>query len=140
MDTHTITTLFQRPGTKPHIFAPLGNESYFKSLNTIPDGHYHVLDWWGAARVDTTHGSVDLHCTPAQHFTGRSLTDRFKTLWASWAVVGAGENGKKVWFGGDTGYRTVLQGQEEDKVEVCPAFKEIGDAFGGFDFAMIPIG
>jgi len=48
--------------------------------------------------------------------------------------------GKKVWFGGDTGYRSVRGGQDEDQVPVCPAFAEIGEAFGHFDFAMIPIG
>ncbi|KAH7063007.1 Metallo-hydrolase/oxidoreductase [Auriculariales sp. MPI-PUGE-AT-0066] len=140
MDTHTLTTLFERPGPKPHIFAPLGNEAYFKSLGCIPNGHMHTLDWWGAAKVDTAHGTVDVHCTPCQHFTGRGIGDRFKTLWASWAIVAPGEHGKKVWFGGDTGYRSVPQGADEDKVPTCPAFKEIGEAFGGFDFAMIPIG
>lgn len=48
--------------------------------------------------------------------------------------------GSKVFFGGDTGYRAVMDGQDEDTVPVCPAFKEIGEKFGGFDLAMIPIG
>ncbi|GLB43039.1 putative beta-lactamase superfamily domain containing protein [Lyophyllum shimeji] len=51
-----------------------------------------------------------------------------------------GTGGVKVFFGGDTGYRAVLDGQDEDNVPVCPAFKEIGEKFGGFDFAMISIG
>ena len=46
----------------------------------------------------------------------------------------------KVYFAGDTGYRAVGIGQDENKVPHCPAFKEIGEVFGGFDFAMIPIG
>lgn len=46
----------------------------------------------------------------------------------------------KVYFAGDTGYRSVKDGEDEDKVPVCPAFKAIGDKFGGFDYAMIPIG
>jgi L-ascorbate metabolism protein UlaG (beta-lactamase superfamily) len=46
----------------------------------------------------------------------------------------------KVWFAGDTGYRTVKDGENEDNVPVCPAFKQIGELFGGFDLAMIPIG
>jgi N-acyl-phosphatidylethanolamine-hydrolysing phospholipase D len=45
-----------------------------------------------------------------------------------------------VWFAGDTGYRSVRDGEDEDKVPHCPAFKEIGNAFGSFDLAMIPIG
>jgi len=48
--------------------------------------------------------------------------------------------GNKVWFGGDTGYRTVRDGEDENKVPVCPAFRQIGEKFGGFDLALIPIG
>jgi len=96
---------------------------------------------------------VDITCTPSQHFTGRYLWDNFKTLWASWVVeevvVDHEADGSqkaprrapvKVYFAGDTAYRTVEKGEDEEKVPVCPAFKEIGKKFGGFDFAMIPIG
>ncbi|KAF6743070.1 hypothetical protein DFP72DRAFT_756445, partial [Ephemerocybe angulata] len=41
-------------------------------------------------------------------------------------------------FGGDTGYRSVMDHQKEDEVPVCPAFKEIGKVFGSFDLALIP--
>ena len=78
-------------------------------------------------------------CTPAQHFTGRGLFDRFKSLWSSWAVEDV-TTGRKAWFGGDTGYRTVLNGEDEDSLPVCPEFKRIGEVFGGFDLALIPIG
>ena len=144
----------------PHIFAPLGNDAYFRSLG-IKDNQVHTLDWWesrrvevnasttskeaDAASVETPKLAFDVTCTPAQHFTGRGLHDRFKTLWASWAVTevvapSASNEGVKVFFAGDTGYRAVRDGQDEDKVPTCPAFKEIGERFGGFDFAMIPIG
>ncbi|KAF8063612.1 Metallo-hydrolase/oxidoreductase [Lyophyllum atratum] len=166
LDTHTIRILSQRC-RKPHFFAPLGNGGYFKSFD-IPDTHLHIMDWWESKRIEVCAPSddkdeaahkvtVDITCTPAQHFTGRSLFDRFKTLWASWVVeevhptlstphsdsANAASNtttGVKVFFGGDTGYRAVLDGQDEDDVPVCPAFKEIGERFGGFDFATIPIG
>ncbi|KIJ50233.1 hypothetical protein M422DRAFT_27312, partial [Sphaerobolus stellatus SS14] len=45
-----------------------------------------------------------------------------------------------LWFGGDTGYRSVRDGEDEDKLPVCPAFKEIGAKFGAFNLALIPIG
>lgn len=53
--------------------------------------------------------------------------------------------GKKVFFAGDTGYKTVHvhKGEKEDDEvarEVCPAFKEVGERFGGVDGAMLPIG
>ena len=44
-------------------------------------------------------------------------------LWGSWAVIGPRT---RFWFGGDTGY--------------CEAFKQIGDKYGPFDMAAIPIG
>ncbi len=135
LDTHTITTLFKR-ARPPHIFAPLGNESYF-ALIGIPKDHAHTLDWWDARRMEVSRTSFKLTCTPAQHWTGRGAFDQGKTLWASWAVEG---EGKKVYFAGDTGYRSVKDDENEDERPVCPAFKEIGEKFGKFDLAMIPIG
>ncbi|KAF9270431.1 Metallo-hydrolase/oxidoreductase [Marasmius fiardii PR-910] len=175
LDTPTITILFSR-ARKPHIFAPLGNESYFQSLPCIPAGHSHTLDWWDSRRVEvgfdlpdtmsTRNTNIEAHkltakfdvtCTPGQHRTGRGLLDHFKSLWAGWVVetvppVTGGEQqspepklerskeGRKVYFAGDTAYRSVLEGQDEDKVPVCPAFKEIGERWGGFDLALLPIG
>jgi L-ascorbate metabolism protein UlaG (beta-lactamase superfamily) len=50
----------------------------------------------------------------------------------------------KVYFAGDTGYRTVTQQglsrDEEAKLPHCPAFVEIGDRLGPFDLALLPIG
>ncbi|KAH9475547.1 Metal-dependent hydrolase lscR [Psilocybe cubensis] len=166
LDTHTIRTLFRRTSRTPHFFAPLGNASFFKSLG-IPTSHTHDMDWWESKRLVVQHSdakddanqpplTVDITCTPGQHFTGRSLFDSFKTLWAGWAVEevrqgeinggGGGGGGEatrpptKVYFAGDTAYRTVLDGDNEDEVPVCPAFKDIGAVFGGFDVALIPIG
>ncbi|KAF9522897.1 beta-lactamase superfamily domain-containing protein [Crepidotus variabilis] len=158
LDTHTIETLLKRTTRTPHFFAPLGNAEYFKCLG-VPESNTHIMDWWGSKRLEIENTSsdptnqhaskrtVDITCTPCQHFTGRSLWDQFKTLWAGWAIeevytpaTNQERPPVKVFFGGDTAYRTVLDGQDEDKVPVCPAFKEIGKAFGGFDFAMIPIG
>jgi N-acyl-phosphatidylethanolamine-hydrolysing phospholipase D len=53
-------------------------------------------------------------CTHSQHFTGRGLADRWKTLWATWVIeqVKAEESvGSKVFFAGDTGYHSVRDGQ-----------------------------
>jgi N-acyl-phosphatidylethanolamine-hydrolysing phospholipase D len=72
--------------------------------------------------------------------TGRSLSDRFEALWSSWVVDDLHRSHKKVFFAGDTSYRTVHDGEDEDKVPVCPAFTEIGERIGGLDMALIPIG
>ncbi|KAF8636322.1 hypothetical protein AX17_003631 [Amanita inopinata Kibby_2008] len=174
MDSYTLRTLFERP-QKPHIFAPLGNASFLKSIK-IPKDHIHILDWWDSKRVEVkipyTENvpdelatlTFDLTCTPGQHFTGRTLWDDFKTLWSTWVIESpspstststtgklnatsdkdgaASREGVKIFFGGDTGYRAVTgeKGEDVDSLPTCPAFKEIGEVFGGFDFAMIPIG
>lgn len=161
MDTHTLQTLFKRD-RKPHIFAPIGNGPYFRSL-MIPEENIHILDWWDRSRVEVAFPDegelgkdsqpqeyklvVDVTCTPAQHFTGRGLFDHYKTLWASWAVEEVPTNDatgdilpRKIYFAGDTGYRSVIDGKKEEELPFCPAFKEIGEKFSGFDFAMLPIG
>ncbi|KIJ39586.1 hypothetical protein M422DRAFT_174977, partial [Sphaerobolus stellatus SS14] len=148
---------------RTHVFAPLKNEYLFQSLS-IPSSNYHCLDWWhnrdhrppGPSQPSlpppTVSTTFRLHCTPAQHWGNRHLFDRWTTLWGSWAVEsnplnpttsqptnGPVEN-KKLWFGGDTGYRSVRDGEDENEVPVCPVFKEIGAKFGSFDLALIPIG
>ncbi|KAG8923981.1 hypothetical protein FRC01_012088, partial [Tulasnella sp. 417] len=153
LDTHSITTLDKL--FRPHFFAPLNNGAYFKSIQ-VPEERTHILDWWEARNVtvdlptatsmppdeaptSTIKATFEVICTPAQHSTGRGLMDRFHTLWASWAIRDP-TSGKKAWFGGDTGYRTVRPGENEDDFPVCPEFRKIGEKFGGFDLAFIPIG
>ena len=140
LDTTSISTLDRLH--HPHFFAPLGNGASFKSLG-IPAERTHIMDWWETRDVAVegkeTHASFKIICTPSQHFTGRGVFDRFKTLWASWAVVDD-HTGAKAWFGGDTAYRTVREGDNEDDVPFCPEFQNIGNKLGPFDLAMIPIG
>lgn len=63
--------------------------------------------------------------TPVQHWSKRSLTDACRSLWCSYAVM-APDGGPRYFFTGDTGY--------------CEAFREIGEVFGPFDCAAVPIG
>ena len=115
----------------------------------IPKSHIHILDWWESLRLESTEDkfAVDITCTPSQHQSGRSTRDQRKTLWSSWVVEGAPtadvENrGGKVYFAGDTGYRAMKDANklDDESLPYCPAFKEIGERWEGFDFAMIPIG
>jgi N-acyl-phosphatidylethanolamine-hydrolysing phospholipase D len=151
MDNRTLKLLHHHQ-RKPHFFVPLGNTAHLESLQ-IPSAQIHSLDWWESRKVSVTlpsavHNaepvttSFTMTCTPSQHTSARAVLDRAHTLWSSWAIDGEGIGGarSKVWFAGDTGYRRVKDGDDEDKVPVCPAFKEIGEKFGGFDLALIPIG
>lgn len=109
------------------------------------------------------NAQLRITCTPSQHTSGRSALDRWSSLWGAYVVeellppsseppVASTEGGglwsrigKKVFFAGDTGYKTVHvhKGEKEDDPvarEVCPAFGEVGERFGGVDGAMLPIG
>lgn len=77
------------------------------------------MDWW----QEISQGDLIIRCTPAQHFSGRGITDRAKTLWSSWVLQ---SNKDKIFFSGDSGYG--------------PHFKEIGDKFGPFNIAMLECG
>ncbi|KAE9983674.1 hypothetical protein EG328_009631 [Venturia inaequalis] len=66
-------------------------------------------------------------------------------LWCSYVVEEMHtEHLHKLYFAGDTGYRTVtkeaLADDKVDSLSHCPAFKEIGSKYGPFDLALLPIG
>lgn len=76
-------------------------------------------DWW----QETSAGDVTLVATPAQHFSGRGLSDTDETLWASWVII-HGE--QRYFFSGDSGY--------------FDGFKTIGERYGPFDLTMMESG
>lgn len=70
-----------------------------------------------------TVGSVIITALPARHFSGRSLFNRFETLWASFAFTGPRH---RIYYGADSGE--------------WYGFREIGEEFGPFDLTMLEIG
>ncbi|KAH8982899.1 N-acyl-phosphatidylethanolamine-hydrolyzing phospholipase D [Lactarius akahatsu] len=149
-DIPTLRALLANPSSSAQVFVALNNANYLSKALRTPLSRIHELDWWderllrvslpskhaNGAAVDA---EVRLSCTPSQHVSGRTTSDRWHALWAAW-VVDDLRSHKKVYFAGDTGYRTVRDGEDEDKVPVCPAFAEAGERFGGFDLALLPIG
>jgi len=85
----------------------------------VPSSSITELEWWQEEQVK----GVKLTFTPSRHFTGRSMTNRFSTLWGSFVMQG---KSKRIYFGADSGY--------------SPTFKEIGDRFGPFDLALLECG
>ena len=79
------------------------------------------LDWWEEHVLPGS--ALSFRATPAQHFSGRSLTDGNRTLWASWVIATAN---RKLFFSGDTG--------------LTPELSEIGARFAPFDLVMLEIG
>ncbi|KAI0827743.1 N-acyl-phosphatidylethanolamine-hydrolyzing phospholipase D [Trametes gibbosa] len=153
MDFPTLSTIFAMH--RPHVFAPLGNAVHLAAAGIAPT-HIHILDWWEAASVSlvlprqtpsekgtAVRAEIRVTCTPCQHTSSRGAFDRWHTLWSSWAIEDVPQSdalARKVYFAGDTAYRTVREGEDEDAVPRCPAFAEIGEHFAGFDLALLPIG
>ncbi|MBZ0098061.1 MAG: MBL fold metallo-hydrolase, partial [Taibaiella sp.] len=99
-------------------YMPLGVGAHFRRWGVSAE-KIHELDWWQEIRLD----SLVFACTPARHFSGRGFGDRAATLWASWVIIAPGA---KIYFIGDSGYG--------------PHFRQIGEKYGGFDFAMLECG
>jgi N-acyl-phosphatidylethanolamine-hydrolysing phospholipase D len=115
-DHADLPTLVRLARTGTRIFVPLrlGDVLRDAGITTVEE-----LDWWDARTV----GGVTITCTPAQHWSARSLGDRNRTLWSGWVVAG---RTRRLYFAGDTAYFDGL--------------KEIGARLGPFDLAAIPIG
>ncbi|MFT6166433.1 MAG: L-ascorbate metabolism protein UlaG (beta-lactamase superfamily) [Vicingaceae bacterium] len=97
---------------------PLGVGAHLREWG-VDESSIQEFDWW----QELTYENIELAFTPSRHFSGRGLTDRFSTLWGSWVIKGKAKN---LYFSGDSGY-----GKH---------FKEIGEKFGPFDFAMMECG
>lgn len=96
----------------------------------VPLGVADFIRAKGAADVaecgwqdSTTIGALRVTCVPAQHFSGRSLLDRNRTLWCGWVLS---SDRASVYFAGDTAFN--------------PSFADIGNRYGPFDLALMPIG
>ncbi len=113
---HLDRPTLKKLGNKPLYLVPC---EVGKKLQKWGVRNYIELDWWQSVQ----HNGLEFVCTPAQHFSGRTPTDRNKTLWCSWVVKGEKNN---FYFAGDSGY--------------FPGFKEIGRRYGPFDVTAIPIG
>lgn len=112
LDLPTITALARR-GVP--IFTPLGVGALVREAG----GTATELDWWQSRAA----GRVRIHCVPAQHFSGRTLTDGDQRLWAGWIVEGPT---RRFYHAGDTGY--------------FAGFAEIARRIGPPDLAALPIG
>ena len=99
-------------------YVPLGVGAHFRKWGVEPE-QIIEFNWWDQKSVE----GVNFVFTPARHFSGRGLTNRFTTLWGSWVIQ---TENKNIFFSGDSGYGM--------------HFKEIGKKFGPFDFAMIECG
>lgn len=115
LDKQSVLTLNDRT---EHFIVPLGVDQHLMRWG-IPKEKIIALDWW----QDTHVYGVTYTATPAQHFSGRGIHDKNKTLWASWAIQTEELN---LFFSGDSGYFS--------------GFKTIGERLGPFDLTLIETG
>lgn len=99
---------------------PLGLGAMVQGLGVLA-GQIVELDWTQSTEI--AGGTFGITALPARHFSGRSLTNRFETLWASYVITGKEH---RVYYGADSG--------------LWPGFAEIGAAYGPFDLTMLEVG
>jgi L-ascorbate metabolism protein UlaG (beta-lactamase superfamily) len=97
---------------------PLGVAAILSTFGVNPN-RCTELNWMDNVKVE----SLTITALPTRHFSGRSLFNRFQTVWASFALTGPRH---RVYYGADSG--------EWD------GFREIGEQFGPFDLTMLEIG
>ena len=115
LDYESIQKIKDKTG---QFLVPLGLANHLISWG-VDSSKIQEFNWWDSVVID----GYTYTCAPAQHFSGRGLGDRGATLWCSWIVQHIGSS---IYFSGDSGY-----GRH---------FKEIGEKFGPFDFAMMECG
>jgi len=131
LDFETVKKLNLRFGENTTWFVPLGTRQWMLDSGC---GNVVELNWGDEHLLEVACGlsasnqsqkttSLRFVCAPAQHWCTRSLRDENKRLWGSWIVIGPKH---RFYFAGDTGY--------------CGVFKQIGQLYGPFDLAAIPIG
>jgi len=115
LDKNTIKKIHAKVGG---FFVPLGIGQHLLDWG-VPADKIHEFDWWQQKQI----GDITLVSTPANHFSGRGLTDGNSTLWSSWVIKTPQHS---LFFSGDSGYFS--------------GFKEIGDKHGPFDLTMMENG
>lgn len=115
LDSGTVSRIARRYPAAAW-YAPLGVGAFLRQ-----HGAREVVerDWWQESAI----GSLKLTCVPAQHFSGRTLVTRNKTLWCGWALRSPHQS---LFFAGDTALH--------------PEFGAITERCGPFDMAILPIG
>jgi L-ascorbate metabolism protein UlaG (beta-lactamase superfamily) len=102
------------------IVTSLGVGAHLEAMGIAPE-RIVELDWWESHRIPGT--DVTFAAVPSQHFSGRGLKDRNRTLWSSWVITA---NRHRVFFSGDTG--------------LTPEYAQIRERLGAFDLVMLEIG
>jgi len=116
LNKYSIQTIHQEV---TRFMVPLGVGAQLEKWG-VPREKITELDWWESFEFDD---KLTITSTPSQHFSGRGLTDRNKSLWTSYVIATLDHN---IYFSGDSGY--------------FDGFKTIGEKYGPFDIAFMECG
>ena len=115
MDLPTLRRLAREHG--PRFVVPLGVGLLLEDEGIAGSVE---LDWWQVLDLGIGRSLVGV---PAQHFSGRGVTDLDRTLWAGFLLRGPGGD---VYYAGDTGFG--------------PHFLRVRERFGRPRLAILPTG
>ncbi len=125
LDKASVQALSKQATGSPLFVVPLGVKKWM-----LDQGIERVqqLDWWEKIAL----GGLEVHFTPVQHWSARSLADRRATLWGGYALLAPDFH---LYFSGDTGYSPDFKDtQQHFAPRQTPALG------GGFDLALIAVG
>ena len=97
---------------------PLGVENHLKRWK-VKSEKITNMAWWEEIQIN----GLTIACTPAQHFSGRHLTDNMATLWGSWVFK---DEYRQIFESGDSGFNS--------------HWEKIHEKYGDFDFALMECG
>lgn len=115
LDVRTLKTLNRR--FSPKVLTAWGDKTLVKSLGY---SNVHEMDWWEEQKINP---ETRITFTPSQHFSGRGLWDRYRSLWGSYYIH---HGHRSVYFGADSGYSS--------------HYADIKSRLGSPDIALLGIG
>ncbi|KAL3858572.1 hypothetical protein ACJMK2_008848 [Sinanodonta woodiana] len=118
---YTVKQLNERYGVNLKWFVPMDLKKWFTASGCR---NVEELKWWQSKDLVVNEQKFQFISTPSQHWCMRGLLDENKALWCSWVIKGPSHS---FFFAGDTGYHQ-------------PLFRFIGERYGPFSCAAIPIG
>lgn len=113
---HLDSESIRRLPADTRIYVPLGLKTL---MNDLGKQDVVEMDWWQAVSCGDRCRVI---CLPAQHWSRRIDQDTDTTLWASFLLV---TPGRKIYYGGDSGYFI--------------GYREIGRRYPGIDYALLPV-